>query len=140
MKIKFLPTYFCIYCKFFPFTFRKYRGINLFAPSVQKLFLLLDNLTLELQHTATALMKIFNKLALGMRGEEREVLQSKGILAVVAVSGEDFFTAVRLHRQTLQNGRVLNSKIKFEFLHLNILHRNCSSLHRIVSKHLITSL
>ena len=40
MKIKFLPKYFCIYCNFFQFTLRKYRNINLFAPSVQKLFLL----------------------------------------------------------------------------------------------------
>ena len=102
------------------------------------MFLVLDNCTLALQCSAIALTEIFNKLALGVSKEEEEeveVVQSKGILAVVAV-GEDF-TAVRLQRETLQNGRVLNSEIKFEFLHLNTQHRNCSSLYTELSSKLL---
>ena len=103
------------------------------------MFLVLDNCTLALQQcSAIALTEIFNKLALGVSKEEEEeveVVQSKGILAVVAV-GEDF-TAVRLQRETLQNGRVLNSEIKFEFLHLNTQHRNCSSLYTELSSKLL---
>ena len=104
------------------------------------MFLVLDNCTLALQCSAIALTEIFNKSALGVSKEEEEkeeveVVQSKGILAVVAV-GEDF-TAVRLQRETLQNGRVLNSEIKFEFLHLNTQHRNCSSLYTELSSKLL---
>ena len=103
------------------------------------MFLVLDNCTLALQCSAIALTEIFNKVALGVSKEEEEeeveVVQSKGILAVVAV-GEDF-TAVRLQRETLQNGRVLNSEIKFEFLHLNTQHRNCSSLYTELSSKLL---
>ena len=102
------------------------------------MFLVLDNCTLALQCSAIALTEIFGKLALGVSKEEEEeveVVQSKGILAVVAV-GEDF-TAVRLQRETLQNGRVLNSEIKFEFLHLNTQHRNCSSLYTELSSKLL---
>ena len=102
------------------------------------MFLVLDNCKLALQCSAIALTEIFNKVALGVSKEEEEeveVVQSKGILAVVAV-GEDF-TAVRLHRETLQNGRVLNSEIKFEFLHLNTQHRNCSSLYTELSSKLL---
>ena len=55
------------------------------------MFLVLDNCTLALQCSAIALTEIFNKLALGVSKEEEEeeeeveVVQSKGILAVVAV-------------------------------------------------------
>ena len=102
------------------------------------MFLVLDNCTLALQCSAIALTEIFNKVALGVSKEEEEeveVVQSKGILAVVAV-GQDF-TAVRLQRETLQNGRVLNSEIKFELLHLNTQHRNCSSLYTELSSKLL---